>query len=58
MIEKEYVFFGVCVNDFFRGGAEIRRAADFGLRKLDEGPTYPYGLIREHSANISRAFWG
>lgn len=44
------------MNDFFRGGAEIRRAADFGLRKLDEGPTYPCGLIREHSANIARAF--
>lgn len=48
-------FVCVCVNDFFRGGGEIRRAADFGLRKLDEGPTYPCGLIREHSANIARA---
>lgn len=40
----------------FRGGGEIRRAADFGLRKLDECPTYPCGLIKEHSANIARAF--
>lgn len=58
MIEKESVLLCVCVNDFFRGGAEIRRAVDFGLRKLDEGPTYPCGLIREHSADITRAFWG
>lgn len=44
------------MNDFFRGGAEIRRAVDFGLRKLDEGPTYPCGLIKEHAADIARAF--
>lgn len=48
MIEEEsFGFFLVCMNDFFRGGGEIRLAADFGLRKLDEGPTYPCGLIRE-----------
>lgn len=60
MIEKESVLLcvRVCENDFFRGGAEIRRAADFGLRKLDECPTYPCGLIREHFANVARAFWG
>lgn len=29
--------------------------ADFGLRKLDECPTYPCGFIREHAANIARA---
>lgn len=56
MIEEESVLLCVRVNDFFRGGAEIRRAADFGLRKLDEGPTYPCGLIREDSANIAREF--
>lgn len=42
------------MNDFFRGGAENRRAADFGLRKLDECPT-PSGLSRENAANIARA---
>lgn len=31
----------MCVNDFFRGGGEIRRAADFGLRKLDEMSNLP-----------------
>lgn len=56
MIEKDSVLLCVCVNDFFRGGGEIRRAADFGLRKLDECPTYPCGLIKEHSANIAREF--
>lgn len=52
---RVFCFFFVCVNDFFRGGGEIRRTADFGLRKLDECPSYPCGLIREHSANIARA---
>lgn len=56
MIEEESFVFFVCMNDFFRGGGEIRRAADFGLRKLDECPTYPCGLIRENSANIAREF--
>lgn len=56
LMGKESVLLCVCVNDFFRGGAEIRRAADFVLRKLDECPTYPCGLIREHAANISREF--
>lgn len=56
MIEKESVLLCVCVNDFFRGDGEIRRAADFVLRKLDAGPTYPCGLIREHFANIAREF--